>query len=138
MNNFKLGTSVSTSSPTMRAIIFRIAKFVLMFLSKMMFLRRWRGSSIINYNGGGCAPDPPLHIYTLHISSISIHSFISLTTSLTTSTSLFLFLISLSFFIIIFIIFTFISIFVLFLTLIFILLILSSLSFSYSLFFIIS
>lgn len=81
MNNFKLSTSVSTSSPTMRTIIFRIAKFVLMFVRKMMFLRRWRGSSISNYKGRGRATESPPHIYIIYFFNFII--IISLSSSIT-------------------------------------------------------
>lgn len=41
---------------------FIYAKIDLMFLSKMMFLRRWRGSSITNYRVGGRSTEPHIHI----------------------------------------------------------------------------
>lgn len=80
MNNFKLGTSVSTSSPTMRAIIFRIAKFVLMFVRKMMFLRRWRGSSISNYRRGSRNTESPSCIYITPIFTFITINYISFNT----------------------------------------------------------
>ena len=48
------------------------AKIDLMFLSKMMFLRSRRGSSITNYRVGGCSTEPHPYIYINHISYFSL------------------------------------------------------------------
>ena len=64
-------------------MIISIAKIDLMFVSKMMFLRRWRGSSISNYRRGSRSTEPHPYIYINNIfkifNTINFYNIISFT-----------------------------------------------------------